>query len=68
MNIEEIKAKYFFTEFDYDSFLKDISSLDIIDLKKMSVHLNNLAEEKRKKLNDNLSETAKRYLSYIESF
>lgn len=68
MNIQELKMKYFFTEYDTEKFDKDVSSLDIIDLKKMAVYLNNLAEEKRKKSNDNLSEAMKKYLSYIESF
>ena len=68
MNIQELKMKYFFTEYDTEKFDKDVRSLDIIDLKKMAVYLNNLAEEKRKKSNDNLSEAMKKYLSYIESF
>ena len=68
MNIEELKMKCFFPDSDSKHFQKDMMSLDVIELKKMAVYLNDLAEEKRRKINGDLSENMKKYLKYIEAF
>ena len=68
MNIEELKMKCFFSDSDSKHFQKDMMSLDVIELKKMAVYLNDLAEEKRRKINGDLSENMKKYLKYIEAF
>lgn len=68
MSIEELKSKYFFTDFDYDRFLHDISSLDPIDLKRISIYLNDLANKKISDKSDILSENVKKYLEYIDNF
>lgn len=68
MRINEIKDKYFLSSTNKEEFYKNMKNLSIIQLKKIAVSLNELAEEKRKKSNDELSEKMKKYLKCIETF